>query len=808
MVDLSPEPLVADQEPRYPPATLGLHTVNQPDQTQPNKTNSNGNLANSSQLVGDHGDQAPDTPGSPLVPNPEQGKTIPTKTTIIPGSSLSASGSSLSSFANPRTIPTPLKQHDKHDQTMPAVSDTSSGNILPSSKQSATIETSPNVSPPARPDPAHKTTDVWAFQAKQREAVKAAKAKAMQAYRPTMDELAMFLGKHRAGQATFDDTIPLLKHSPREIVGWLHMDIGMHIKTVDVTTAMTSLLFDNKRPEYTAAFQDVVKCEKDTQSRTLKWGFATTTSLNSLKGVPLQIQVNRDGTKLSFQMLEPHVLDGFYLDIPDGLRGQDEERLMFEAMSTLESRFLLGLYPTIHHSTGMAGSRYRLYFLGETAPASLCKDGRMVEELMFQGRSLRVYGKGWFFRDRKLHRIDLNRKHLDKPVEPLVKRSKTHGANPQPTTTAPSPPTWKTIRRSNGKRKANAETIPDTQPWASENMFEALAERVAVTTTTSTVAHGTTSVTNHLPRVEMHVGDAKIPSHGEFVHCTRARKGTTHRVEMSLDDILAELDALSQASKAESQLLSSHVKQACMSQRFNLASLVKDSRVDDIAQALEQYPVEFGTQLHQLFDKDQPTFNYLIRLRLMQRWLCATWGGTKSFATLYNSVFGNDVSMEHMKTVFSSASFSAHLHPLVVTLDSGDETASSRTDVELTLTLAEMLFATNAASIYKSDAAIVAITGDHSYAIATHKGHRGLASETLCALLMTTDVGSHIWDKLLELYTRANDDVSIQTLNTLSEGYDADGLDITMTTQPMFSLSGPCLIHGNLDDLWVNQLHC
>ncbi len=64
----------------------------------------------------------------------------------------------------------------------------------------------------------------------------------------------------------------------------------------------------------------------------------------------MHIQVARNGTKQGFPMTSPHVLDGFFLDIPQGLQGVAEERLLFDVMSRLEPRFLWGnLHQCVYH---------------------------------------------------------------------------------------------------------------------------------------------------------------------------------------------------------------------------------------------------------------------------------------------------------------------------------------------------------------------------------------------------------------------------------------------------------------------------
>ncbi|OQR80579.1 hypothetical protein ACHHYP_17450 [Achlya hypogyna] len=216
-----------------------------------------------------------------------------------------------------------------------------------------------------------------------------------------MAELEPLLAKHAEGQLTFDDVAPLQRHSSRDVVGWLHMGTGPLTKGIDVSLAIASLLKDNTQPHLGDYLAAIVKCERDTQNNVLRWGLATPEALQGLKGKHLRLRVTRRGSKgspattfVSYPMVAPHALDGFYLDVPGGLDGRADERAMFDLFSRMEPRFLWGSYTCVSAATGLADSRYRLHFLNEGVPATLVRNGRMIEELIFHGRRLRVYGKG------------------------------------------------------------------------------------------------------------------------------------------------------------------------------------------------------------------------------------------------------------------------------------------------------------------------------------------------------------------------------------------------------------------------------
>ncbi|RLO00562.1 hypothetical protein DYB28_013573, partial [Aphanomyces astaci] len=250
--------------------------------------------------------------------------------------------------------------------------------------------------------------------------------------------------------------MPIQKHDKREVVGWLHMDTGNHTKAINEDAAMASLLHDNQSLVKGDTLVDVIKCEKDTQNRMLRWGIASDTALRQLQGTTLKLRVTttsgkiKTTTMMSFQMSLPHALDGFYMDIPAGLQGLFEERLLFETLQHLEPRFLWGMYTSVSATTGLAGSRYRIHFLGSEIPSTMLLDGRMVEEFIFRGRCLRVYGQGWFFRDKRLARLDLDAAANITPATPSTP--------PAPSTTSPPASSAKPAKR-------QKTTTKDSNEW-------------------------------------------------------------------------------------------------------------------------------------------------------------------------------------------------------------------------------------------------------------------------------------------------------------------------------------------------------
>ncbi|RHY31636.1 hypothetical protein DYB32_003304 [Aphanomyces invadans] len=655
--------------------------------------------------------------------------------------------------------------------------------------------------------------DVWAFQAQQRAKTSKAKSKDIGEHRPTMDELAPLLEKHAAGQLTFNDTLPIQKHSTRDVVGWLHMATGSFTKDIDVDTAMASLLFGNRDLGIDTALADIVKCEKDVSNRLIKWGIASDAALQKLRGVTMQIQVARNGTKQGFSMTSPHVLDGFYLDIPQGLHGVAEERLLFDVMSRLEPRFLWGTYTSVSATTGLASSRYRLHFLGNAIPPSLHRDGRMVEEFVFLGRRLRVYGQGWFFRDKQLARIDLDGLALAHGLYGnTASRQDRHDSltDPKPTKKAKvahtPEPQWKTVKqvrsKSNSTRRPGWMKPSPGRPWVSDNMFAALDERISVSPVVSDCTYGSTTVTVYSPKTTVHDTACEFKTADEFMSGTKVESSRPVRVECSLDAILDELKVLDAQSNEASHHLPAQVEEACKWSSFNLATLVADGRVDTICSCLERSPTDFGIQLHRLFKDDRQVFEYFVRQRLLHRWFRATWGGSKSFDQLYKAAFGQSISAGHTVALFSNPDFAAATKPMVVADANGDDRELHWTDIEAVLALTEVLLAARATIYFNSDAAICASTKCPVTAIASHKGSRCLSSETVGALLMDTDLGTLIWDTMEDMYSgNDDDDVGMRlTMSTILEFHQQGCLDVTATNQVMLDPVSKCLTFGDVTD--------
>jgi hypothetical protein len=661
---------------------------------------------------------------------------------------------------------------------------------------------SPRTSPPsvqsrqrgpatmAAPEDPLPNADPWAaFAAKRAEATKTTRMKDVGVHRPSMADLEPLLAKHAAGTLVFHDTIPIQKHDKREVVGWLHMATGNHTKDINEDAAMASLLHDNQSLVNGDTLVDVIKCEKDPQNRMLRWGIASETAIRQLQGTTLKLRVTNTSGKIkttslmSFQLTLPHALDGFYMDIPAGLQGFFEEQLLFESLQRLEPRFLWGMYTSVSATTGLAGSRYRIHFLGSEIPSTMLLDGRMVEEFIFRGRCVRVYGRGWFFRDKRLARLDLDAISATKaPVVPSTP--------PPPSTTAPQatpakrqktttkdPNAWTDVRRKTpSANPAPYRVHTHGRSWTSPNAFAALHERWNVGHAVHHANHDGVTFESIIPELHTIDTDPVYTTTDEYVTCPKPTKGKVSHVEVPVDDLLSEMQALEAKSTEAILHHGTQVEEAVRSSAFNLATMVDSGRVDSICSMMGRHPEDFGIQLHTLFATDRPTFELLIRQRLLHRWLRATWGGSQTFDQLYTKSFGHKMTRYSIVELFRALQHSDYLAPIVTETEDGDELSLSRFDLELVLALAEVLVAVHSPLYFGSDAAIMVSTGCTMEIIPTHRGMRSLTAPTMLSVLMSTHMGAELW-RIMETMFVGDDDMH-RVMSTLNDMHASGFINI------------------------------
>lgn len=759
-------------------------------------------------------EEAPRTSsGAPKAPTPN-----PTRVTIL------TRGSPPSSIALGNGI---LRQDEHQPPPVdPSNERTVPGAVVSGPRTPASTATLPTVttgvSTPATPGP--DPAALWGAFTDQRAARAQATSKSdVGPHRPSMVELQEILHKHKQGILTYEDLVPVLKHSDRDVVGWLHMETGHHTKTIDVASAIASLLVDNPQPQLVAILPDVIKCERDLSNSMIRWGIASESALQALTGKPFRLRVGRLGSKgsstafESFTMMTPHVLDGFFLELPSGLQGRSEERLMFNILARLEPRFLWGSYTCVSKTTGLYDARYRLHFTGPTCPTTLLREGRMVEEIVFQGRRLRAYGKGYFFKDKHLARLDLDalgRSYglygaSQTPPPPSTTRNQppqSSQAAKKARTTSPGAVPWTEMRPKRtprtpktAKTPAPAPVANPNRPRSSTNIFELLNDCVDLTTVVTDVTHDTTTFKTITPSVHPASGDHPRVTTGEYTTFSEINQGTKGLAEMSLDAILAALTDLNTKASLAPVHLQAEVAVAVTSSRFNLASLVSAGRVDALCSNLQGYPVDFGVQLHRLFVDDRATFDYYVRQRLLHRWLRAAHGGERSFDALYTATFGSAMSAASVDALFASPAFSAGLEPMTTYTEMGDAVELSWMELEMAMAVYEVLLAVHAPLIFLSDVALAASTSTTVDIIASHRGSRCLSTATLSTLWLFGELGQDVKRVMTTLYA-GDDDMamrnSMSAIQLLSDDYV---LTATPNNQCMVHLTEPRLVQGDLE---------
>jgi hypothetical protein len=244
--------------------------------------------------------------------------------------------------------------------------------------------------------------------------------------------------------------------------------------------------------------------------------------------------------------------------------------------------------------------------------------------------------------------------------------------------------------------------------------------------------------------------------------------------------------------------LTAEMDAALARSNFDLAKLVRTSRVDALASNLERYPVDFALQLHALYANDRVTFHLFVRQRLLHRWLRATWGGGKSFDKLYNTTFGKKPSQGHVAELFSSPGLAAGLEPATTCDVHGDEVTVDRVVIESILAVAEVLLAAHAPLFFTSDAALVACTGHGVGVIASHQGSRCLSTASTARVLFGSQLGQEIEDCLKSLFS--DDADMLQALSHVELLHTHKVFDYADGDQVMMHPSLPHLVAGDLAD--------
>ncbi|RHY22183.1 hypothetical protein DYB32_009584 [Aphanomyces invadans] len=649
-----------------------------------------------------------------------------------------------------------------------------------------------------------------------------------------MAELQPVLDLLATGSATggelFDAFEPLRRDSNRPIVGYVRIPTGAHTAQIDEGKALKAVLFDNHQANVGPSLADLIQLRKDLANQQLVLGLASFRAIDALTGVSLKLPV-KDGQK-TFLVESSHAMDGFHVDILDFAHDRAAERHLWCILAAWGAPPIAGAYTQVSAVQGAKTSRYRLTFATADAPSLFRSNGRLIDEIILLGRCHRVYGKGWYNHKQPLQRTDMDiaareRKIVRPSTAPPPSESpssRTPGSSKRQCVVPPPPVAWTRVHRGTPSSPRDPG-----RPWVSANMFDVLRQHVVVTPVQLSASNGKDVVI--VPQI-LEAPDAPTSTPpSTFVGGTKIVEGKTVRIEMPLDAILQEFALLDRSSQVAQASFDAHCAAARGSTNLNLATYIQNGEADWIQRDLEAHPIEFGRQLQSLATSDPTQLVQLIRLRLVCRWLRATWGSTTPFYKLYANVFGHKFSMpaldDDFATLLSTANVTDH-----VALHDGDECLVLALDAEFVLALGEIVLASVAPMYYSSDSALGAAASSPVFSLPARGGDRFLASCTLKSVLLHSPLGSIVWDRTRALLSTAaasatdrarmdgnmDGDAPMEADPTASLLLDwvrdmdrlitidfHGNLDIDASNQVLFDASVSALVHRSLDDLWSND---
>jgi hypothetical protein len=297
---------------------------------------------------------------------------------------------------------------------------------------------------------------------------------------------------------------------------------------------------------------------------------------------------------------------------------------------------------------------------------------------------------------------------------------------------------------------------------------------------------------------------------------------------MSLDAILAEFIQLDSTLTTARSSFAAACVQSEADLAFDLQELIAAGAADLIHSNLCQNPTEFGRQLTALASATPELVLHLTHLRMVSRWMRATWGPSTPFATLYHTIFGHSFSLDQLlddvSTLLAASTLDVHS-----TEDLGDECMLQCHEVESILAFGEVVLASLAPCYYSSDAALNITVSGPVFAITAFDGSRHLASATLRNVVLQSTLGTTVWQNMRALLHRAHTaqlaqraDVSV-TAGRLADSSTTDmlgdwirnmdamvtldqsfALSIEPTNQVSFDPASRRLIHTNLEVLWTD----
>ncbi|CAK4682709.1 unnamed protein product [Aphanomyces euteiches] len=493
------------------------------------------------------------------------------------------------------------------------------------------------------------------------------------------------------GGELFDAYEPLRRDPNRPIVGYLRIPTGRHTNSIEESKALKAILFDNHQNGTTQSLADLVQIRKDLANQQLILAMSSLESIDRITGAAFKLPV-RDGHQ-TFTAESSHAMDGFYIDILDFAHDRAAERYLWTIMAAWNAPPIAGGYAHVSASLGAKTSRYRLTFARDDAPPLLYTNGRLVDEIIFQG---------------KCYRVQASRSTSDNKCQRLA--------------TPPKPNPWRRVQ--SGAKDQESST---PQPWTSPNIFDVLRQHVVVTPMLISTADGTTKMI--VPQILSPPDAPQRAAEDAFVGGTKV-----------------------ESSKAKTFAIESET--ANERSEFSLSRYITEGEADWIQRELESNPINFGHQLSSLVKEAPTLLPQFIRLRLLCRWFRATWGSATPFCKLYRNMFGHKFSLDLLQDDFNDVRSSSDLVDHSHELDD-DEVCVLASDAEAILSLGEVVLGTLAPLYYKSDAALNVATNFPIFSIPTRGGNRLLASTNIKQVLTTSSFSSKLWEQVRDLLETA-----------------------------------------------------
>ncbi|KAG9415814.1 hypothetical protein AC1031_000196 [Aphanomyces cochlioides] len=711
--------------------------------------------------------------------------------------------------------PPAIRNQDAHlgEDSLPPRDDTPSEDDASQSSDAAPSFDKRRRRAPDRVSPTKTAANVWQHFAEQRhEATKVAKLD-VGYHRPTMEQLAPVLllaekpsVSGRELFLAFESTLP---SPPRPIVTYMQMDAGFFLNQIDEGRALRAVLHDHSNEGIDDGLADIVQLTIDTNSRQLIWGLASLTAAAILENKTFKIPT-KDGHQ-SFTMQSKNILDGFFIDILGFTVDREGKAHLWEVLHAAGATPISGVYTHTSAAFGTTGSRYRLTFKTDEIPAIFKANGRQIDEIILFGKCYRVYGKDWYNHRKPPQRLDIDilsrEKKITLPKAPTQGRSNSNdtGNGKRQRIVPDEELPWELVTK--------GATLNDTDtplPWTSPNMYQALDDRVLVSSKQVTTAKGS----------DMTILPVIFERPDAPTSCQ-----TTLRVKVSLNTTLDELAALD-AAVAEAQATFEATCAAAASRtKLNLVQYVEAGEADWIQRDLEDHTIVFRRQLQDMTQTSPHLLLPLVQLRLLNRWMRTSKGSSTPFPQMCADTFAHRFSLATLNSDFTTVVTSTRLEESACP-HAEDNTPTTHVEVEIILALAEMFLGSTAPMIYSSDALLYALTAQPVFSIPSRYQSRYLSSATLRSTLWgTTMLGATIWESLRATLSKAaeitqtkepNDTTThsvdasstfsrwLAVMHAMEMSEESEALNVEPTNQVMLDPSTGRLTHVDLTELWTD----